>query len=148
MARPRKVKPEESLTQLEGASKPEGTHLARRAKAALRALDDSRRLDADETRERMKFSEEQMRVLDCVAAGIPVRAAREAISALRLKADFLLSRPAAAVDHRIGIAVVNPYAEEKPALSVAVGAVAAPPEGQAPAAEDEAPPFEDESEDA
>src|ERR1700674_3459369 len=100
MTRKRKVPPEDSLHQLDGAPKPEpGTYLARRAKSALRA-DESRRLSHDETRERMAFTEEQLRILDCIAAGLPVRAAREAIAALRLKADFLLSKPAAVVDHR------------------------------------------------
>jgi hypothetical protein len=135
MARPRKVKPEDSLHQLDGASEPEpGTYVARRAKAALRA-DESRRLGVDETRERMAFTEEQLRILDCIAAGLPVRAAREAIAALRLKADFLLSKPAAAVDHRVGIAVVNPYPDADALPAAASAVVAALPEGQAPASD-------------
>jgi hypothetical protein len=129
MARPRKVKPEESLKQLDGAAKPQGTHLARRARAALRA-DESVRLSVEETRERMAFSSEQLRILDCIAAGLPVRAAREAIAALRLKADYLLQKPA--VDHRVGvIQIISPYGEDPqgpPALPAVGDVVVALPE--------------------
>jgi hypothetical protein len=136
MARKRTVPPEDTLHPREGEAPPSTGYLARRAKAALRA-DESRRLSHDEVRERMAFTEEQLRVLDAIAAGLPVRAAREVIAALRLKADFLLSKPAAAVDHRVGIAVVDPYCE-KPALP-ATGAAAVPalPDGQAAAAEND-----------
>lgn len=92
----------------------------------------------------MAFTEEQLRILDCIAAGLPVRAAREAIAALRLKADFLLSKPPALLDNRVAIQVVSPYAEEPaPALPAAAATVGALPDGQLPA-EDDAPPFEDE----
>jgi len=133
MARKRTVPTEDTLHPREGEAGPEpGTYLARRAKAALRA-DESRRLSADETRERMSFTEEQLRILDCIAAGLPVRAAREAIAALRLKADFLLSKPALLADHRLGIAVVDPYRGQAALPSVAE-AVAALRAGQASSA--------------
>jgi hypothetical protein len=139
MARKRKVPAEDSLRQLDGAKKPEpGTYLARRAKAALRA-NESTRLGADETRERMRFTMEQLEVLDAIAAGLPVRNSREVIAALRLKAEFLLGKPASAVDHRVGfIAYRDPYDDgtEKPALPAAAAAVAVLTKGQAPAGED------------
>lgn len=125
MARTRTVPAEDALHPREGEPRPATGYLARRAKAALRA-DESRRLNHDETRERMAFTEEQLRMLDCIAAGLPVRAAREAIAALRLKAEFLLSRPSSAVDVRMGVQVIDPYSEP-PAAAVAVAAL---PEGQ------------------
>jgi hypothetical protein len=82
----------------------------------------------------MAFTEDQLRTLDCVAAGLPVRNAREAIAAMRLKADFLLSKPVSAVDHRVDISVVNPYHDEKAALPAV--AVAALREGHGLAVED------------
>jgi hypothetical protein len=112
------------------------SYLARRAKAALRA-DESARLGPDQTRERMAFTEEQLRTLDCIAAGLPVRNAREAIAAMRLKADFLLSKPVTAVDHHIGIAVIDPYHDEKKAALAASVVVASLPEGQPLAVEEE-----------
>jgi hypothetical protein len=121
MAR-RKVKAEESLVQRAGDAPPKpGTYIARRAKAALRAIESKQRLTPEETREAMRFLPEHIAVLDAIAAGLPVRGAREAVAAMRLRAEFLLSKPAAAVDARVGIVVVSPYDNDAPA------------EGQAPA---------------
>jgi|SRR6267142_2629937 len=144
MARPRKVPAQDSLRKRDGEDPPlePSSYIARRAKAALR------RLSNEETIEAMRYTPAQLEILDAIASGLPVRNAREAVAALRLKAEFLLSKPTSAIDHRVGILVVeNPYSEEtqKVALSAAVPAVvAALPEGQAPA--EDAPPFEDEEE--
>ncbi len=133
--RPRKVDPAESLRQLDGAPKPSVPYAARRARAALR--ENARRLSMEETRAVMAFTPEQIRVLDAIAAGLPVRNAREAVAAMRLKAEFLLPKPTTTVDHHVGIAVVDPYAEAA-ALAVSAEVVKALPEGQA--AGEEPPP--------
>jgi hypothetical protein len=143
------VKPEDSLTQLEGAPPPNaGTYLARRAKAALRGNEERQRLSPEETRAQMGFTEDQIAVLDAIAAGLPVRGAREAVAAMRLKADFLLTKPATILDSRVGICVINPYSCEpedlKNALSASV-AVPSLPEGQRESAEDAAPDGEEDN---
>jgi hypothetical protein len=142
MARPRTVKPEDSLHQLDGAPKPATGYLARRAKAALRA-DESRRLSREEAADAMRFTEEQLRVLDAIAAGLPVRGAREVIAAMRLKAEFLMPKPAGAIDHRVGVLLVqDPYAcdasiEPTPLPPIAAVTIDALPEGQPPETDDE-----------
>jgi hypothetical protein len=90
----------------------------------------------------MRFTEQQLAILDAIAAGLPVRNSREVVAAMRLKSDFLLSKPASAVDHRMGIMLVeNPYGPEaeglKPASPVAVAALPPAEEGQASAAEED-----------
>jgi hypothetical protein len=137
MARPRTVKAGETEKKRAGDAPPEpGTYRARRAKGMLRAQE---RLSPEEMADGMRFTRGQLKVLDAIAAGLPVKGAREAMSALRLKADMTLQRPTAsvAVDHRLVTyqIVSDPYADDPAdALPPAALLAALPP---APADDDE-----------
>jgi hypothetical protein len=92
----------------------------------------------------MQFTEQQLAVLDAIAAGLPVRNAREVVAALRLKSDMLLAKPTSAVDHRVGVILVqNPYATEDEDLK----ALAAPVVAAALPSAEESQPSDDAAED-
>lgn len=111
MSRPRTVKPGETEKRRAGDPPPEpGTYQARRAKGMLRAQE---RLTAEEMADGMRFTRAQLRVLDAIAAGLPVKGAREAMAALSLKATFAIQKPSTNIDHRVvSYTLVNPYADD------------------------------------
>jgi hypothetical protein len=105
---PRKIADDDGIgPPPKGASPPKGTEVSRRARAALR---ENERLTAEEMSEVCRLTRRQARVLDAIAAGLPVKGAREVLTAIRTKLEFSIARPTSSMDHRlVSMTLVDPY---------------------------------------
>lgn len=136
--RPRTVSDDDRTGPVpEGAGPPKGTEVSRRAKSLLRAAAraaEDEHLDAEQMHEAMKLTRRQVKVLDAIASGLPVRGARDVMAAIRAKLDFSMAKPAMAMDVRAAtIELVDCY---PPGLYAPVETLTLPPsveeEGEEP----------------
>lgn len=130
MARPRTVPAEESLRHRPGDPPPTGTHVQRRAKAAIREQERQHKLLAEQVGDEelaslMRPDREVLAALRKVAKGkFKGKDARNVIAAARLMVEFSVAKPAADVNVRAAtiLVVKDPFADDldmaQPAVEV------------------------------